>query len=187
MAMYSTPDGWHRCNGAELSRTVYALLFSRIGTTYGEGDGSTTFNLPDFRGEFIRCWDDGRGVDPGRERMSIQESQNIWHEHKGWIEGAGAHSHGASTVIHAAGSHNHTFNYINTPTTQSIPGVGAAMHQGEIGWKADNRIDWAGEHAHGAETSIAVDGHHTHAIAIEGTGGTETRPRNVALCYCIKY
>ena len=42
------PSGWLICNGAEISRTTYKALFDIIGTTYGPGDGSTTFNLPDF-------------------------------------------------------------------------------------------------------------------------------------------
>lgn len=58
--------GWLRANGAVVSRTTYANLFAVIGTTFGSGDGSTTFNLPDLRGEFIRCWDNGRGVNSGR-------------------------------------------------------------------------------------------------------------------------
>ena len=44
------PDGWLLCQGQAVSRTTYAQLFSVIGTTYGSGDGSTTFNLPDMRG-----------------------------------------------------------------------------------------------------------------------------------------
>lgn len=45
------PAGWANCDGAAVSRTTYSTLFSRIGTTYGAGDGSTTFNLPDMRGK----------------------------------------------------------------------------------------------------------------------------------------
>lgn len=62
----AVPFGWLKANGAAVSRTVYANLFALIGTTYGAGDGRTTFNLPDLRGEFIRSWDDGRGIDSGR-------------------------------------------------------------------------------------------------------------------------
>ena len=52
MAAYaSAPTGWLLCNGAAISRTTYAALFTAIGTTYGSGDGSTTFNLPDMRGK----------------------------------------------------------------------------------------------------------------------------------------
>ncbi|PLA40005.1 phage tail protein [Neisseria sicca] len=66
------PFGWLKANGAAVSRTVYANLFALIGTTYGAGDGRTTFNLPDLRGEFLRSWDDGRGIDSGRVLGSAQ-------------------------------------------------------------------------------------------------------------------
>lgn len=46
----SAPEGWMLCDGAAISRTTYAALFAVIGTTYGAGDGSSTFNLPDMRG-----------------------------------------------------------------------------------------------------------------------------------------
>ena len=49
------PDGWLICNGAAVSRTTYADLFKAIGTTYGTGDGSTTFNLPNAGGRFLEC------------------------------------------------------------------------------------------------------------------------------------
>ena len=62
----TTPTGFLECDGSALDRTVYANLFSIIGETYGVGDGSTTFNIPDLRGEFIRGFDNGRGVDIGR-------------------------------------------------------------------------------------------------------------------------
>lgn len=68
----TVPTGWLKCNGAQLSRTTYAALFAVIGTTYGAGDGSTTFALPDLRGEFVRGVDDGRGVDAGRALGSKQ-------------------------------------------------------------------------------------------------------------------
>ena len=68
----TAPAGWLKANGAAVSRTAYAALFAAIGTTYGAGDGSTTFNLPDLRGEFIRGWDDGRGIDRGRAFGSAQ-------------------------------------------------------------------------------------------------------------------
>lgn len=68
----TAPTGWLKANGAAVSRTLYAALFQSIGTTYGAGDGRTTFNLPDLRGEFIRGWDDGRGIDSRRALGSGQ-------------------------------------------------------------------------------------------------------------------
>jgi microcystin-dependent protein len=53
-AMNSAPSGWLAADGSNVSRTTYAALFSAIGTTYGVGDDSTTFALPDLRGIFVR-------------------------------------------------------------------------------------------------------------------------------------
>lgn len=50
----SAPDGWITCDGSAVNRTSYSRLFSLLGTRYGEGDGSLTFNLPDLRGTFLR-------------------------------------------------------------------------------------------------------------------------------------
>ena len=77
----SAPAGWLKANGAAISRTAYAALFAAIGTTYGAGDGRSTFNLPDLRGEFIRGWDDGRGVDTGHLFGSVQADAMRQHYH----------------------------------------------------------------------------------------------------------
>ena len=53
-AMNSAPTGWLAANGSAVNRTTYASLFSAISTIYGAGDGSTTFNLPDLNGRFVR-------------------------------------------------------------------------------------------------------------------------------------
>lgn len=126
-AASSAPDGWLKCNGAAVSRTSYELLFAVIGTTYGAGDGATTFNLPELRGEFIRSLDDGRGVDAARALGSAQADE--------------------------LKSHLHTIP-ISTSTNYGYSGAGG------VG---------------GGTTNTG------------NTGGTETRPRNVALLACIKY
>lgn len=77
----SAPAKSLKANGAAVSRTTYAALFAAIGTTFGAGDGSTTFNLPDLRGEFIRGFDDGRGADPGRVFGSWQGDEFRSHNH----------------------------------------------------------------------------------------------------------
>lgn len=123
------PSGWLMCEGQVVSRLTYAALFAAIGTTYGAGDGTTTFNLPDLRGEFIRGLDLGRGVDVGRTLGSYQADEFR--------------------------SHNHTFNF---PIVTNNSGGGG--------------IDDAG--GYGA------------AYSTNYSGGSETRPRNVALPYIIK-
>ena len=71
-AMQTAPAGWLRADGSAVSRTQYPALFAAIGTTFGEGNGKTTFNLPDLRGEFVRGWDGGRNIDPERAFGSAQ-------------------------------------------------------------------------------------------------------------------
>lgn len=80
-ARNTAPTGYVKANGAAISRTTYSALFSAIGTTFGSGDGSTTFNVPDLRGEFVRGWDDGRGIDTSRTFGSAQGSANLAHNH----------------------------------------------------------------------------------------------------------
>lgn len=131
-AMGTVPSGWLECNGAAVSRATYATLYAAIGTAYGVGDGSTTFNIPDLRGEFVRGWDNARGVDAGRVLGSSQTEMIGPHTHLG----------GQSTTSW----------------------TGAAASGGDVGW---NRI--------------------YNPAAVEANTGTENRPRNVALMYCIKY
>ena len=80
----TAPAGWLKCNGLAVSRTTYADLFAEIGETFGEGDGATTFSLPDLRGNFVRGWANGISLDPGRDLGSLQEGS------------VGAHSHGVT-------------------------------------------------------------------------------------------
>lgn len=145
-ATSSAPAGFLKCSGQAVSRTTYAKLFAEIGTTYGAGDGSTTFNLPDLRGEFIRGLDDGRGVDTGRVIGSAQASDNKSHTH----------------ITDSQGAHTHTVPQIGTTTGSSNDGP---------------RTTGSGV----ASTSSA--GAHTHTA--QASGGTESRPRNVALLTCI--
>jgi phage-related tail fiber protein len=86
----TAPTGWLKADGSAVSRTTYADLFSAIGTTFGSGDGSTTFNVPDFRGEFLRCWDDGKGTDSGRSLGSYQADALKNHAHTVPVNGTGS-------------------------------------------------------------------------------------------------
>jgi microcystin-dependent protein len=80
-ATQTAPDGWLICNGSTVNRLDYPALFAAIGTVYGAGDGVTTFLLPDLRGEFIRGWDGGRGVDAGRAFGTLQADAFKSHTH----------------------------------------------------------------------------------------------------------
>ena len=61
------PPGYLYCDGSEVSRQAYDKLFAAIGTTWGEGDGENTFNLPDLRGIFVRCVEAGTDVKAGQK------------------------------------------------------------------------------------------------------------------------
>ncbi|WP_308812016.1 tail fiber protein, partial [Pseudomonas oryzihabitans] len=154
----SAPAGFLKANGAAVSRSTYAALFAVIGTNYGAGDGSSTFNIPDLRGEFLRAWDDGRGVDGGRVLNSNQASQNLNHTHSATAANAGAHQHTMS------------FKQDRAPE-----GAGNAVYGDEA--------YYSGEASQGTSTA----GDHTHTITVSFSGGTESRPRNIALLACIKY
>lgn len=87
------PDGWFLCDGSAVSRTIYSTLFSRIGTNYGPGNGSTTFNLPDLRSRFARGVNSGSPGTTGGSANAVVVS----HNHTGTVNGstnsAGTHSH----------------------------------------------------------------------------------------------
>ena len=82
----TVPSEYLLCDGSEISRTTYADLFAAIGTAWGGGDGSTTFNLPDLRGQFLRGLDDTGTIDPdgvNRTVGSLQSDafQGHWHQY----------------------------------------------------------------------------------------------------------
>ena len=105
-AAATAPTGYLKANGALLSRTTYAALFASIGTTFGIGDGSTTFALPDLRGYFPRGWDDGRGIDTSRVFGSYQGDAYLNHSHTGSTDSQGAHTHTYVTLSNSDGSSN---------------------------------------------------------------------------------
>ena len=80
-AMNAAPSGFLVCDGSAVSRTLYPDLFAAIGITWGLGDGGTTFNLPDARGEFFRGFDSGAGIDSGRSFAVTQTDALKAHNH----------------------------------------------------------------------------------------------------------
>lgn len=148
----TAPSGFLKANGALISRSTYSVLFSAIGTTFGVGDGSTTFGLPDMRGEFPRSWADDRAVDTGRAFGSAQAEAYL------------SHNHGVTDP-----GHTHSLNY-QTPLNAVDTDRGTLSSQ----FSVDNTVV--------PTTQSSVTG-----ISINNSGGTETRPRNIALLACIKY
>ncbi|MFN0062783.1 MAG: phage tail protein [Myxococcaceae bacterium] len=104
----SAPEGWLMCDGALVSRTRYPALFAAIGVAHGSGDGSTTFQLPDYRGRFLRGVDMGMGRDP--DRAARGEA------------GAGGNTGDqvGSVQDHELGAHQHELNHGNGGRDQVI-------------------------------------------------------------------
>jgi phage-related tail fiber protein len=141
----AAPTGFLKANGALVSRTAYAALWAFAQASgnlaasdaawaagqFSPGDGSTTFRIPDLRGEFLRAWDDGRGIDTGRGIGSEQADSLSAHTHI--VGGSYGGTPGSGGIV------------------QSLAG-GAVSTQGQ-----------------------------------SPAGGTETRPRNVAVLFCLKY
>ena len=97
----AAPDGWLICDGAAVSRTTQATLFAAIGTAFGAGDGSTTFNLPDMRGQFARGVNTtGSGDDPNRTLGSTQtdsvDTDGISNDAAGYMMAFGGSGAGAN-------------------------------------------------------------------------------------------
>jgi microcystin-dependent protein len=95
----AAPSGrWLLCDGSTVSRSTYASLFSAIGTAYGNGDGSTTFNVPDMRGRFLRGVSGVSGNDPDASSRTTTTGGNTGNN-VGSIQGDQyeAHTHGLST------------------------------------------------------------------------------------------
>lgn len=174
----AAPEGSLICDGRLLSRTTYADLFAKLGTTYGAGNGSTTFQLPDYRGEFLRGWDGGRGVDAGRVRGSFQTDQNKTHTHSGTTS-SDSHSHTFSATTGSGGDHTHTI-----PVSG---GTGAVVNNVAGFYATGSRSITSfssGTHTHTVSGTTATDTH-THTITTNESGGTEVRVRNKAELICI--
>ncbi|WP_343499257.1 phage tail protein [Achromobacter denitrificans] len=167
VAQSAVPNGFLKANGAAVPRTVYARLFAAIGTMFGSGDGSTTFNLPDLRGEFLRGADDGRGVDPGRTHGSSQASANL------------AHTHSVSDPGHSHGVYD--------PGHVHVSAVGSFLVSSGGSWSFnDFGAGGASNNTAAAGTGVSIAGSSSR-VWINQAGGTESRPRNIALLACIKY
>lgn len=215
----SIPSGWLLADGSDISRTTYVSLFNAIGTTYGVGDGSTTFTLPDLRGEFLRGADNGRGTDtagpaPGPRALgSFQDHQYGQHLHSSGTLSANTvnapHDHASVSVPANNAPHDHqpgtsgdvdsltrfnttgpgaNFGWANASAPVN-PNSGTATRNVTVTMATDNA-----PHSHTGASAAADNAPHGHpalAGSVAASGGTpntnETRPRNVAMHFIIKY
>ncbi|WP_333997790.1 phage tail protein [Burkholderia cepacia] len=200
-------------NGAELKRADYPALWAyaqgsgalveekdwangNFGS-FSNGDGATTFRIPEFRGEGIRCADLGRGADAGRRVGTWQDSQNRSHAHGASAGAVGDHTHGAWTDSQGFHGHNvsqqphaHGFGLGSNGAYSTSTGRGYGMDNGRannLGTDAATiAIGIEGSGAHGHNVGIGGAGGHSHPISVAADGGGEARMRNVAVLAMIR-
>jgi len=139
----SAPSGWLLCYGQAVSRTTYADLFTAISTTYGSGDGSTTFNLPDLRGRVIAGQDDMGG-----------SSANRLTDQSGGLNG--------DTLGDTGGSETHTLTTAEMPAhTHDVSGTVSSVSTGGAASGAQTFVN-AVNTTTGTSTSTGGDGAHNN-------------------------
>lgn len=185
------PPGWLLLRGQEVLRTSYPALFALWGTTFGGGNGTTTFNLPDFSLRFIQgaAGGDAVGATGGTKTPAVSVAAAGAHSHSALsagahthtVDGAGQHSHGGSTGGHAITwgqmpSHNHGVSdpghgHNIGPATAFLSTVGFA---GNVGWGGGSaNIPYSNAWVDGATTGISIQnagGNEAHAHSIFGDG-----------------
>ena len=175
-AMNAVPSGWLVCDGSAVSRTVnYGNLYDAIGSIYGDGDGLTTFNLPDLRGQFIRGFDSSGTIDPARVFGTSQLDAMQRHSH---YTGVGtriqgpANDHDGRKAYCGAGSTN---NNLNIP--RSTPDYFTAIPD----------FDGITSDIISSGVSMTSAGTGSNATTSCKASSTETRPKNITMNACIKY
>jgi microcystin-dependent protein len=161
----SVPNGWLVCDGSEISRTTYASLYVIIGDAFGEGDGATTFNLPDLRGRFVRGVDNGASNDPDAPARTISNLGGNSGDNVGSLQDDEFSSHN-----HGGGVHNHANNVSGSLTT----GAGTTNNK----WTRGNSSNSSGSLSWNTELCSPI---------INNEGGSETRPKNVNVNFIIKF
>ena len=179
----TAPTGYLECNGQSITgNALYDDLRAIVGN-----------NVPDLRGEFVRGWDNSRGVDSGRGIRTSQTDEFESHNHS--LTSSGTHDHSLSSAgnhahsINSVGNHQHLLSFdIARGTGDCKSGSGdnecqdyPSFQSSDAAGAHNHSMNAAGNHNH----SLANAGNHNHSIG--NTGSSETRPRNIALMYCIKF
>lgn len=154
----TVPSGYLLCDGSAVSRTAYADLYAAVGNAFGSGDGSTTFNLPDFRGRFLRGLDGTAGIDPDKTSRTAMNSGGNTGNNVGSVQNDAFQGHyhtvTGSNISGFGGSHS------NPAFSSSTTGLGGAV---------------------GKATDVGSDGTNGTPRAT-----SETRPDNAYVNFIIK-
>ena len=178
----SEPE-WISCNGQAVNRTTYSDLFSIIGTTYGAGNGTTTFNIPDLRGEFIRMVDaSGSGRDPDGVRAlgSIQQQATMLPTTGALSANCESKDHAHGYTLASGGGHTHKIDQYANSADNNEYGMRVAFNGPKTKKSTTN-----GTHTH--SITFGSDPGHTHGDASFGAGGdAETHDRYYTLYWMVK-
>ena len=156
----SVPAGWLLCDGSAVSRTTYPALFAAIGIASGQGDGSTTFNVPDMRGEFLRGVDRGAGRDPDTSVRAANNPGGNTGDTVGSMQGDAFAQHYHGTAI-------------NSPNNDASLSA----------WNTGTQLAANAAYTMWGSSSGSAPSQNTQEIG----GSIETRPKNVYVNYIIKY
>jgi microcystin-dependent protein len=174
----TAPTGWQLCDGTAVSRTTYAALYAVIGTTYGSGDGSTTFNLPDLKGKVIVGRDSAQtefdilAETGGAKTVTLDTTMIPSHAHT-----ISAYSH--SSISTADLSHTHgagTYDVVSGTTGITATSSTAGSHQhnlnysGRAGSTTTGYAIIDGTGFTGTLIKTAEAGDHSHTINISDSG-----------------
>lgn len=170
----SVPDGFLACDGSAVNRTTYSDLYSAIGDAWGQGDGATTFNLPDLRGLFLRGVDDGTGKDPDAGSRSGIAAGGATGDHVGSLQQCATAlptsknvgtSGPAGDGIDANGNHTHSVPHL--PTDKSWYYIAGSHY---AAWNSGS-------------PNSSSNGNHTHTVS--SGGDVETRPINLYVDFMV--
>lgn len=190
-AINRIPNGFVLCDGRPLSRVDYAKLFDLLTVAFGNGDGVSTFNIPDLRDKFIVGAGNAYGLNGqgGATEVALSVNHLPSHDHSVTVDGVADHDHGVT--VGNSGSHRHTFR-----ASQGTTGGGAGnfpISDNGTGSNEDYDTSSAygvldgGNHSHTVD--VLPGGSHAHSADVGNTGNNqahENRPPYVGLFQIIR-
>jgi microcystin-dependent protein len=165
----TSPPGWLICNGAQVSRVTYASLFAVIGVTFGPGDNSTTFNLPNYQGAFLR----GTGTTGSYSGPSLNASQ---------AHATQTHTHSASSVVTDPG-HAHSQTTVNDDYNSSGGSFPEGSNPSFARYDSAGSVTWTNINSSFTGVTVAT----TVGNSTTSVNANETRPYNFGVTWIIKY